>query len=254
MRGFYDDLADDYHLLFADWSVSIDYQAAVLDSLIAGELGDGSRTILDCACGIGTQTIGLACRGHRLTATDISARAVARLTLEAERRGLAVETGVADLRTLAAEVTGQFEVVLACDNALPHLLTTDDLRQAIEEMTGRLLPGGLLIASIRDYDAMRLERPPAQPPRVFDQPGGRRIAFQIWDWSDDGNRYELQQFIVQQFGDTWSTQHFSTPYRALQRVELESVVRGAGLIDVRWQEPEVSGYYQPIITGRASAR
>jgi len=252
VRGFYDDQADDYHLLFADWSVSIASQAKVLDRLIAAELGVGVRTILDCACGIGTQSIGLASRGHSLTASDISARAVRRLQTEAELRGLKIETGVADLRTLATDIPGRFEVVLACDNALPHLLSSDDLRRAIENMAAKLLPGGLLIASIRDYDTLKQERPPAQPPRVFDDPGGRRIAFQVWDWGEDGSRYDLQQFIVWQTGGTWTTRHFSTPYRALERAELESTVREAGLISVQWHEPAESGYYQPIITGRAA--
>jgi hypothetical protein len=47
---FYDDLAEDYHLLFGDWSASIDAQGQVLDRMIRAELGPADRTVLDCAC------------------------------------------------------------------------------------------------------------------------------------------------------------------------------------------------------------
>ena len=48
-RQFYDDLAEDYHLLFSDWRASVGRQADVLDRLIATELGPPHRRILDCA-------------------------------------------------------------------------------------------------------------------------------------------------------------------------------------------------------------
>jgi len=52
-EAFYDALAENYHLIFADWEASIARQADVL----AGLLG-GARTVLDAACGIGTQALG----------------------------------------------------------------------------------------------------------------------------------------------------------------------------------------------------
>ncbi|HJS28846.1 MAG TPA: hypothetical protein VJ768_04460, partial [Anaerolineales bacterium] len=75
---FYDRLAGDYHLLFADWQSSVLAQGRSLDAILRAELGQGPHRILDCACGIGTQTIGLALLGHDLTATDLSPKAAAR--------------------------------------------------------------------------------------------------------------------------------------------------------------------------------
>ena len=54
VREFYDELAENYHLIFADWHGSMRRQAAALDTLIASALGPDPHTILDCACGIGT--------------------------------------------------------------------------------------------------------------------------------------------------------------------------------------------------------
>src|SRR5215211_3501045 len=116
LRSFYDDLADDYHLVLADWNRSIVWQSEVLDRLIGDELGAERLSILDCACGIGTQAIGLARRGHRVHATDLSPRSVERARREASRRGASLTFGVADLRTLATQIEDTFDVVLAFDN------------------------------------------------------------------------------------------------------------------------------------------
>src|SRR3712207_1005254 len=185
---FYDDLAEEYHLLFADWDASVRRQGAVLDRLIAGRLGPPPHRVLDCACGIGTQAIGLADRGYRVHGTDISPAAVARARREADRLGVSLTTAVADLRALDA-IEGSFDVVLACDNAVPHLLTDDDLRQAALGMRSKLREGGLLVVSIRDYDDLIARKPRAEVPRVFDRPDGRQIAFQVWDWDDSAPTY-----------------------------------------------------------------
>ncbi len=94
VRAFYDELAGSYDLIFADWQGSMRRQAAALDRLIQEQLGPGPHAILDCACGIGTQAIGLALHGHRVHATDISPAAVERAAREAEAFGVSLTVGV----------------------------------------------------------------------------------------------------------------------------------------------------------------
>src|SRR5450432_602633 len=98
--NFHDDFATSYHLIFSDWQASMDRQGAWLDSFIQAEW-PGARTVLDAACGIGTQALPLAARGYRVTASDLSAQAVARAEREAKLRGVELTTAVADLRTLS---------------------------------------------------------------------------------------------------------------------------------------------------------
>src|SRR5215831_10568356 len=133
-RGFYDDLAEYFHLIFQDWNGSIAYQAGVLGPLIERELGPGPLRILDCACGIGTQTLGLAGRGHSVTGSDISHAAIARANREAEQRNLPIEYKAADMRDLSVLGNQAFDAVLAADNALPHLLCDADLSQALQQI------------------------------------------------------------------------------------------------------------------------
>jgi len=61
VKNFYDQLASNYHLIFEDWEASIRRQAAVLGAILERECGPASTVkVLDCACGIGTQALGLA--------------------------------------------------------------------------------------------------------------------------------------------------------------------------------------------------
>jgi glycine/sarcosine N-methyltransferase len=253
LQAFYDALADDYHLIFADWHASIQRQSIVLHELIRSELGDGPHTVLDAACGIGTQAIGLALAGHNVHATDLSSAAVDRARREASNLGANLTFGIADLRTLSRQVAGEFDVVILCDNVLPHLLTDNDLQRAVINVTGKVRPGGLFLASVRDYDSLASVRPRGEGPRVIDTAEGRRITFQVWDWEDDARSYELHQFLLQEAPDGWRTRHLRTRYRALRRDELHAALDSAGLVNIHWHEPETSGFYQPIVTARKAA-
>ena len=65
VRRFYDDLAADYHHVYAEWESAIERQSCVLDRLIQRESSADASLVLDCSCGIGTQAIGLARQGIR---------------------------------------------------------------------------------------------------------------------------------------------------------------------------------------------
>jgi glycine/sarcosine N-methyltransferase len=247
---FYEGLAPDYHLLFPDWRAAVGHQGLLLDALIAAELGPGRVSILDGACGIGTQAIGLAARGHRVYATDLSPRAVERAEREAKASGVALTCGVADLARVGSEVAGTFDVVIACDNVLPHFPDDESLLAVARSVREKLRPAGLFLASMRDYDRLAAERVRLVNPRLYDTAEGKRVVYQVWDWDPDGRSYRFHQFIVREHAGEWSTTHRSGRYRALLRGELTDVLERAGFAAIRWRMPEETGYYQPLVTAR----
>ena len=86
----YDELASQYHLIFENWELSLERQAAALSSILQAKYGlTTTARILDCACGIGTQSLGLAKMGFRVSGCDLSPRAIERARLEASRRNVA---------------------------------------------------------------------------------------------------------------------------------------------------------------------
>ena len=249
MRSFYDDLADDYHLMFRDWDVSMEYQASVLSAVIEAGTKRSAGRVLDCSCGIGTQAIGLArLGGASMIGTDLSPRAATRAAREATARGVSLPTAAADMRALPF-AEGVFDVVLSADNSVPHLLTPDALTAGLAEMRRVLRPDGLLLLTVRDYDELRAKRPTTTPPQVSEQEAGRAIAFQLWHWHPDGERYDLEHFqLVPTGGDRWDVRVRRATYWALTRAQLAEYATAAGFRDVQWVEPLDSGYYQPILT------
>jgi SAM-dependent methyltransferase len=247
--ALYDALADEYHLVYHDWRASIERQGAALDRLIRSKLGEGSHRILDCSCGIGTQSLGLARLGHEVLGTDLSRRAIQRARAEARASDLPIKFEVADLRHLEAVTLDTFDVVLSCDNSLPHLLTDEDLRLGVRSMLARLRKGGLLIASIRDYDRILEERPVTMQPTFSGRHGDRRITFQIWEWQPDGRTYVFELFVLTEEGpDSWQVRTHRASYRALTRAELSAVLEDAGASVVEWRMPEDSGFFQPLVS------
>ncbi|MFF9105183.1 class I SAM-dependent methyltransferase [Streptomyces rubrogriseus] len=248
---FYDELADDYHLIYSDWDASIRRQGDALDALV----GRDGVEVLDCSCGIGTQAIGLALRGHRVTGTDLSPRASARAGREAARRGLSVRTAAADMRRLPFP-DGRFDVVVCADNSLPHLLTEQDVHAALAAMRRVLRPEGLLLVSTRHYDDLLRDHPVSTPPQVHRAAGcaddrDRTVTFQLWHWHEDGEHYDLEHFQLLPAGEEWHVQVRRTTYWALSQDRLAGLAAEAGFVDVRWQMPQETGFFQPLLTARA---
>ncbi|MGD2123331.1 MAG: class I SAM-dependent methyltransferase [Gemmatimonadota bacterium] len=248
---FYDGLAEDYHLVYHDWKASVERQGDVLARVIREMLGAGSKRILDCSCGIGTQCLGLARRGHEVLGVDRSPRSVERARAEAASAGLMIEFRVGDLRHLESVTAESFDVVLSCDNSLPHLLTEADLHQGVRSMLERLRDGGLLLASIRDYDEILENRPITTQPALSGPPGSRRVIFQIWTWQPDGRRYGLELLVMAEDGKgRWNVRSHRGSYRAVTRSELVEILENAGASGVEWHMPMESGFFQPLVTAR----
>ena len=246
----YDELAAYYDQIFENWEASITQQAKVLGSIIHRESGDRRPIqVLDCACGIGTQSLGLAMEGFDVTGCDVSYGAIQRARSEASKRGLSIPFSVANMMQLSAIPDSSFDAVICIDNSLPHLETDEQLLQAAQQAYGKLRPGSSFIGSIRDYDRFVVERPKVQGPSFYSDNGRRRIVFQIWDWANE-RRYRFHLYITRSTESAWQTQHFTSTYRAVLRSELRHILEQAGFTNVRWLFPSDSGFYQPIFIAR----
>jgi glycine/sarcosine N-methyltransferase len=245
--GFYDSLAATYDALYPDWEQELSDQAATLLTLL-GELPQGAR-IADTACGIGTQLVGLAAAGFRLFGSDVSPVAVARARAEALARGLRVRVAVADMRALPWQ-GATMDAVVCADNAVTHLLADQDVQRSFAEAARVLTPGGRMVVTTRDYDAVLPVRPSSTPPQVTITAGkGRTISFQLWHWRTDTDIYDVDHFQIHEPVDgARRVDVRSTTFRAYTRARLTELARAAGLAGVTWHDPRESGYFQPAMT------
>ncbi|MFC1421553.1 class I SAM-dependent methyltransferase [Streptacidiphilus cavernicola] len=257
-QTFYDDLAADYHHLYGDWNASVTRQGAALDALIRRELGPGPQRVWDCACGIGTQSLGLAALGHEVVGTDLSPNAVARAAEEAGARSLPLRVAVADMRRLPV-LPGSFDAVLCADNSLAHLLTEEDVDAALGAMRQALRAEGLLVISMRAYDQVRADHPTSTVPQVTRTDAGRVISFQLWHWHPDGEHYDLEHFQLLPTADDgtegadgaeWQVHTRRATSWAITPAQLTARADAAGFSDITWHRPEDSGYFQPLLTAR----
>jgi SAM-dependent methyltransferase len=248
VRTFYDELAPRYHLIYADWEASIARQGAALAALIS-ERWPGSRTVLDVAVGVGTQALGLAARRYAVTGSDLSPMAVRRAVAEAHQRGLSLPCVAADFRALPVR-TAVADVLIACDNAIPHLDTPADIGAALAEWFRAVRPGGGCVLSMRDYGAP----PPAGTVEVH--PCGERTwegrryeVRQVWTWH--GPRYEVALEIAPADGAQEATTLMTTIYLAITPERVMELLREAGFerverIDGRFFQPVLVGSKPPV--------
>ena len=246
-QTFYDNMATQYDKLFQDWQATTHEQAVILSKIITENGFDKTARILDCACGIGTQAIGLASLGYLVTASDISDGELAEARKRAENNGVRIRFEHADFCALSKTFSEQFDIVIAMDNALPHMLTSEALGTAVRSIIGQIRSGGIFVASIRDYDKLLAEKPPYSPPYIHKTGNGQRVSFQTWVWKDDN--YQLTQYIIDD-GETLQVCKFACEYRATRREELTNLLLSNGCSDVDWKFPEETGFYQPIVVAR----
>lgn len=245
MARFYSRLAPLFHLVYPDWEASIERQAGQLDSLVREVWGDGARRILDAACGVGTQALGLARLGYQVTGSDLSAAAVDRASTEAEQRGLDIAFSVADMREAYTHHERQFDVVIACDNSVPHLLTDEDILLALGQFHRCTRPGGGCIVSVRDYEQEDLSKQQIKPYGIREYDGARWLLWQVWD--PRGTRYDVTFYFVEDRGGSECRTHvMRTTYYAIGITKLMELMAQAGFSDVRRVDRR---YFQPVVIG-----
>ena len=243
--AFYDELAPYYHLIFADWEKSIKRQARQLDDIIKSHWGAEFRSILDVSCGIGTQTLGLAEQGYQVTASDLSPEAIERARREAEKRRLHIDFSVADMRKAHEHHPGRFDLVISCDNSVPHLLSDAEIQEAFESFYRCVRPGGGCLITVRDYDREERSDVKVVPYGIRQTEGVTYLVFQVWEF--DGDHYDLSIYIIEDAGGEKGIAHiFRTRYYAVSPRRLQELMKEAGFQNVHQVESE---FYQPVIVG-----
>ncbi len=249
MTSFYDQLTPFYHLIYADWIASVRRQGEQLSSVIAAEW-PGSKSVLDVSCGIGTQAIGLAVHGFSVSASDISEKEVERAKQEARRQGVQIGFSVCDMRNALTHHGSGFDVVMSCDNSLPHLLTDQDLLVALRQMASCVSLGGGCLVTVRDYAKEERGENLIKPYGVRVEDGHRYLLFQVWDF--EGDHYDLTFFVIVENLSTREvkTHAMRSSYYAVSTSRLCELMERAGFRNVKRTD---GAFFQPVLTGTRAA-
>jgi SAM-dependent methyltransferase len=250
---FYDDLAEVYDLIYADWDKSMAHQGQALARMLEAEfperVGEGLR-ILDVSAGIGTQSLPLAKLGHRVTARDLSSGAISRLRREAEARGLSIDAAAADMRFVSESTQGPFDSIIAIDNSVPHLQTDEEIAFALRGFYELLAPGGAVFISVRDYE--KVDRTPKSS-----HPYGERSrsdkTFRVkqhWEWLDPSH-YRTTFVFEELRGSDWVRfNQTSSVYYAIPVSRILELMEGVGFVSCGLGDIP---FFQPVLKGCVAA-
>jgi len=132
----YDDVAEMYHKLWADWYLPATLPA--LERLFFSQVAPGAR-VLDLCCGSGHVTKELAARGYKVTGVDNSAKLIALARHELRD----VDFRVEDARHLRLD--GSYNAVLSTFDSLNHILSLTELKDVFAGVHGVLDRRGLFV-------------------------------------------------------------------------------------------------------------
>jgi SAM-dependent methyltransferase len=248
-QQLYDDLAAVYDLIYGDWAASRQRHGDAIAKLIERGMpghGPSDVTVLDVSAGIGTQSLPLAERGYRVLSRDLSSAATQRLKDEAHALGLSIEVCAADMREVDSTVPMPVDVVLAFDNAVPHLLSDQEIARAFASFYRALRPGGMCVLSVRDYEQEPRGKDSAQAYGVRLRDGERCIPLQAWRWIDDAH-YEVTFFLVLDGAEARVERTSTGVYYAIGTVRLLELLREAGFVECERLDEVI---WQPVLVAR----
>jgi SAM-dependent methyltransferase len=228
----YDTLAPTYDLMTEGY----DYERWIGEILRwASARGLRGRRALDVACGTGKSFVPLLERGFDVTACDESPGMLA-----------VAATKVPDPRAVqrhdmrALPVLGSFDLITCIDDALNHLLSPEDVGDALASMARNLAPEGLLVFDVNTVVAYRTAFASCE---VFD------VGDHVFAWrglgaqeARPGCTAEVQVDVFSPDGaDRWRRTTSTHRERHYPVALIEELLAAAGLelVDRRGQSPGV---------------
>ncbi len=231
--SFYDAIAEYYPLFYRDWATQLEREGLGLRAIFRNK---GVSRVLDASCGAGTQAIALAQLGFDVVAADPSSgmlRKAQEIAKQYELRGK-LDFHCADFMRLPEVVQGPFDAIVSKGNALPHLLTDEEIELALHTFYDLLRPGGVLVIGMRDFGPFMETRPRFIPSFAHTlEDSSEFITFDIWEWEEGPPVIATQNlYIVQGKGEDYQTIKRQVVFRPLSTDEVKVVLLEAGFEEI----------------------
>ena len=190
---FYNSIAEKYHWFFSSWEGIMEHQ---MKNLIPVLQKFNVRSVLDCACGTGLQSIGLTKAGFNVIGTDLSSNMLIRAKENASIANTHIEFKQSDFREVRSKVDGDFDSVICMGNSIPHLMTESDISVALNNIYSCVKNNGIAIFEMRDYDKMLSDKPRFLPMRINEKKDGNLVSvLYVFDYLVDVIRFNIVYLI-----------------------------------------------------------
>ena len=192
-ENFYNSIAEKYHWFFSSWEGIMDYQMKSLVPLLKTY---NVETVLDCACGTGLQSIGLAKAGFKVIGTDLSTNMLSRAKKNASEANVDIEFKQSDFREIRSKVNGLFDSVICMGNSIPHLMSESDIVEALNNVYQCIKQDGVAIFEMRDYDSMLAQKPRFLPMRINEKKDDKSISvLYVFDYLESIVKFNIVYLI-----------------------------------------------------------
>jgi SAM-dependent methyltransferase len=231
----YEAFSSDYDR-FVNWEARLRAELPWLEQQLqqAPQTGRALIHVLDAACGTGMHAIALAQRGYTAAGADLSASMIERARQNAATAGVEARFEAAGFGSLRKTFgPGTFEAVLCLGNSLPHVLSSTDLAEAIEDFAACLRPGGLLILQNRNFNAVMAQGERWMEPQAHREGAQEWIFVRFYDFDPDGLITFNILTLKREEPGSWTQQASATRLRPLAQAELSMALSSAGFKDIQ---------------------
>ncbi len=208
----YNQLASDYDR-FNNWEGRLAVELPFIQKTLSSIQPSGAQPlrVLDAACGTGMHALALAKLGYSVSGADLSAEMIEVAHANAKTASMDVRfeaVGFGNLTSTFGE--SLFDALLCLGNSLPHLLTSGELRTALEDFARCLRPGGVLLIQNRNFDAVMATRQRWMEPQAFSDGSHEWIFMRFYDFEKGGNIRFNMVTLKRPLGAEWQSATTST--------------------------------------------
>lgn len=162
---------------FIDWAARLGKEGPLLLDWL--ESAPGGR-VLDLGCGTGHHVRFFADQGLQATGIDSSLRSIE--FAREETQGENPQFVHLDLKQLSL-LEEEYDAALCLGNTLPHLTRGADMRAFLEGLRKVLVPGGLFLLQMLNYEKLLDHRWHQMPARLYESKQGERVLlFRLMDF------------------------------------------------------------------------
>ncbi len=145
------------------------------------------KTAIDAGCGTGFHSFLLAQLGVAVTAVDVSPEMIRKLHAHAQALHLPVRPVCSSFANLTENIREPVDALFCLGNSIAHLLSEEELRDALANFAAVLRPGGIVFLQTLSYDRIMAVRERVQSVKEAD--GVTYVRF--YDYEKDQIRFNL---------------------------------------------------------------
>jgi glycine/sarcosine N-methyltransferase len=222
----------DYSRLIS-WGPRLEREWPFLDAVLRDV---SPARVLDMGSGTGEHARFLASHGFSVVGIDSSSTMIERARASTDEA--AVEFIEGDMTDAAATAGRGFGAALSLGNALPHLLTDDDIRRFAASARAVIVPGGPLVIQLLNYDRIEAKKERSLPLTFLpdpDDPSATIIFLRAMDLREGGRLIFMPTMLKMRSEAEPPIEVVSSrrvEIRGWRQRELEKALRQAGFASV----------------------